>query len=174
MLPEDKLVTDDMGNIDAYLLEVRSFGGMSGAPVFVRETVSVPVPTEYEILNQLTPWTHMSGVGRMWLLGLMHGHWEISPTQINRIAATHGKQDAKINQGIAIVVPAYQIEETLNHPDTVAEREHQLAEHRAGRPSRIVADAATPAEPELTKQDFLTALEKVSRPVKPSPPDSGR
>jgi hypothetical protein len=63
----------------------------------------------------------MSGLGRIWLLGLMRGHWDATDDVINDMAAqTKGDQ---LNLGIAVVVPAYQIEETLMHPDCKAERQ---------------------------------------------------
>ncbi len=93
MMP-DEAVTTSMGDVEAYLIEARSIGGLSGSPAFVRETTS-------------------SGVGSFYLLGLMHGHWDI-PNRAN----FRGLYSAgAINTGIAIVVPAKKILEVLNQPE---------------------------------------------------------
>jgi hypothetical protein len=56
--------------MDAYLAEGRSIGGLSGSPVFVRNTVNRRVPTAKGRPK------HISGLGSLHLLGLIHGHWE--------------------------------------------------------------------------------------------------
>lgn len=100
MMP-DELVPSSLGNIEAYLVEARSIGGLSGSPAFVRETV-------YE------------GAGAFYLLGLMHGHWDIPRKSRFDIADIYSK--ATVNMGIAIVVPAKKILEVLNQPDLVESR----------------------------------------------------
>src|SRR5205085_3060301 len=40
MMPRDKVPTGAFGEMEAYLAEGRSIGGLSGSPVFVRNTVS--------------------------------------------------------------------------------------------------------------------------------------
>jgi hypothetical protein len=84
MMP-DELVPTSIGNIEAYLIEARSIGGLSGSPVFVRETAGL-------------------GHGSFYLLGLMHGHWDI-PVE-NRRDMEDINSISSINVGIAIVIPA--------------------------------------------------------------------
>lgn len=55
--------------------------------------------------------------GPFYLLGLVHGHWDVPPYQ---------KDDSilmdmfgRVNMGIAIVIPAKQILEVLNHAELV-------------------------------------------------------
>ena len=100
MMPDEAIPTKDFGNIDACLVEARSIGGLSGSPVFVRETVPV-------------------GIGSFYLLGLMHGHWEISANRKNDLL---GDELGSVNMGIAIVIPAKKIMEVLNHPDLIEKR----------------------------------------------------
>jgi len=88
-----------LGNIEAYLIEARSIGGLSGSPAFVRETVPV-------------------GLGRFHLLGLMHGHWDIPLDKKNDLLMSE-EFFGKVNMGIAIVVPAKKILEVLNHPELI-------------------------------------------------------
>jgi hypothetical protein len=57
----------------------------------------------------------LRGVGSFYLLGVMHGHWDV-PTDSD-------EAEAKVNMGIAIVVPARHIVEVLDQPELVEERE---------------------------------------------------
>jgi len=101
MMPHE-LVPTSLGNIDAYLIEARSIGGLSGSPAFVRETV-------------------LHGLGSSYLLGLMHGHWDIPPEAINDspLGDYAEEQHGRVNMGIAIVVPAKKILEVMNQQQLV-------------------------------------------------------
>jgi hypothetical protein len=101
MMPNEPVPTD-LGDIDAYLIEARSIGGLSGSPTFVRETAI--------------------GLGKFYLLGLMHGHWDIPPEKKNDFLLSK-EISGSVNMGIAIVVPAKKILEVLNHPVLVQKRE---------------------------------------------------
>jgi hypothetical protein len=94
MLPAEPIPTEN-GNIEGYLIEARSIGGISGSPVFVRES--------------------FPRSGKHYLLGLMQAHWEISAALKNDFILTKDF-NAQVNMGIAIVIPAKKILETLNHP----------------------------------------------------------
>lgn len=95
---------------DAYLIESRSIGGLSGSPVFV----------------------YMAGTNRglgaysqIYLLGLIHGHWDAAEP-ITDGEDLDEELRSSVNMGIAIAVPASAILGTLEHPEFVAHRE-QLA-----------------------------------------------
>jgi hypothetical protein len=62
MNPDERIKTS-MGEMEAYLIEARSIGGLSGSPVFVIEDAP---PKDY----------------RIHLLGLIHGHWHEKPETI--------------------------------------------------------------------------------------------
>lgn len=102
LMPIEPIPTN-LGNIEAYLIEARSIGGLSGSPAFVRETVAL-------------------GLGRFYLLGLMHGHWDIPADKKNDFFVNK-EILGTVNMGIAIVVPAKKILETLNNPDLIQQRE---------------------------------------------------
>jgi len=112
MMPSDKFPVPT-GETDAYLIEGRSIGGLSGSPVFVRHTVSMEVRTAEDPKPQ-----KFSGAGQLSLLGLMHGHWDL-PVGLT------GEQAEAVNMGIAIVVPAKKILEVLYHPELIALRNEQ-------------------------------------------------
>ena len=110
MTPKDKLPAKGFGEMEAYLVEGRSIGGLSGSPAFVRNTVKTPMQTTGGKL------TAMSGLGGSHLLGLVHGHWDVPPTFSNM------EQAEAVNMGVSIVVPAKKILETLYNPELDALR----------------------------------------------------
>lgn len=101
MMPGEPIPTKEFGDIEAYLIEARSIGGLSGSPAFVRETVPM-------------------GLGAFYLLGLTHGHWDIPLGSRNDIEDID--PGVAVNVGIAIVVPAKKILEVLNHPQLIDKR----------------------------------------------------
>jgi hypothetical protein len=104
MMPNELVPTRDYGDIEAYLIEARSIGGLSGSPAFVRATVK----------GQL---------GEFYLLGLMHGHWDIPIGTKNDEATMDEDEQGKVNMGIAIVIPSKKILEVLNQPALAQKRE---------------------------------------------------
>jgi hypothetical protein len=113
MMPSDKLPIKHFGEMEAYLAEGRSIGGLSGSPAFVRNTVQLPI-------NSSKGRGHLSGLGSVHLLGLIHGHWDLP------ISFSESEQYEAVNMGVSIIVPAKKILETLYHPTLVALRdEHE-------------------------------------------------
>lgn len=140
MLPDEQIQTN-MGYADVHLIEARSIGGLSGSPVWVR--------TEEGIR----------------LLGLMHGHWDIKEAEINDPSVSQDRKHG-VNLGIAIVVPAAKILETINSPDELewrtAVEEKMLRESVPGADMERPKDDGSP-EPSFTRDDFEAALKKASR-----------
>jgi hypothetical protein len=102
--------------MEAYLVEARSIGGISGSPVFVKETLAIKARDRDGVLTQF------QGASRFHLLGLMHGHWDVKESEINSpqiIPTARG-----VNFGIAVVVPANKILETINQPVLAEQRQH--------------------------------------------------
>jgi hypothetical protein len=152
MMPRDKLPIKGFGDMEAYLAEGRSIGGLSGSPVFVRNTVNMQIPGP-EKAGQI------SGLGRFHLLGLMHGHWEV-PNSFSSI-----EQAEAVNMGVSIIVPAKKILEVLYHPELVALRkEHVENQKRGNQPTTDTV--FSPKSKPFTQKDFETALKKASRKVK--------
>jgi len=77
MLPDEPIQTDS-GYEDVYLIEARSIGGLSGSPVFVRETVQLQAKSATGEPMVL------AGLGRLQLLGLCVGHWDVKESDLNR------------------------------------------------------------------------------------------
>ena len=146
MMPRDKLPVKGFGEMEAYLAESRSIGGLSGSPVFVRNTVKAPVQSAKGM-------TQIYGLGEGHLLGLVHGHWDLP------VSFSTTEQAEAVNMGISIIVPAKKILEVLYHPELAAMRkEHYEKIKKAGSPT---TDSAF-SKP-FTKEDFEAALKKASR-----------
>ncbi|MBU2536042.1 MAG: hypothetical protein ABIK32_06535 [Chloroflexota bacterium] len=103
--------------VDAYLVESRSWGGQSGSPAFVY----FPVDREPGIIK--------FGGQQFALLGLTHGHYNI--TQDVKFAGDIlGSGKVPINAGIALVIPADKIIETLMEKQLLEERERDLIKYQ--------------------------------------------
>lgn len=108
MLPEEKIWVslNDGCYIDAYLIEARSIGGLSGSPVFFRE------PYFKRLDNgqiELRP------EPKYYLGGIIHGHWPIDDSKIDN--SVDYRKEKNVNMGIAIITPAIKILEILNQKE---------------------------------------------------------
>lgn len=102
MIPDEKVSTKS-GEMDAYLIEARSIGGISGSPVFVS-----------------APWVSK----QLLLLGLIHGHWDLKASQKNDVVTdAEDDEESRINMGIAIVTPVQKILDILNCEELSTARE---------------------------------------------------
>jgi hypothetical protein len=108
-MPEEPIKTGT-GLQEAYLVELLSIGGLSGSPVF---TYIGGIRREFPRGGEITLTTR---AGAIHLLGLIHGHWNL--TLGERVDAVHDSLDGgeHVNMGIAIVVPITRLLEILNYP----------------------------------------------------------
>lgn len=104
-MPEEPVDTKMYGKIEAYLVEARSIGGLSGSPVFVNVGGTRTIPSKGTIVSP----------SMFYLLGLMHGHWDRQPAERSDLGIVEPR-DESVNMGIAIVIPATKILEVLNQP----------------------------------------------------------
>jgi hypothetical protein len=115
MMPHEPLRVKDLSvarEIDAYLVEARSWGGHSGSPAFVyyppdRFGHSITLPA--------------SGLP-VYLLGLVHGHYNIT-SDVEFVGDFLGRGEVPINAGMAVVVPSQKIIDVLMDDDLVKDRE---------------------------------------------------
>jgi len=88
-MPEEKITTSRMGELDAYLVEARSIGGLSGSPVFC---------------DFGRPGTSDNGTNSksgLHMIGIVHGHWDIgdgASDVVDQDALVDGRS---VNMGIA-------------------------------------------------------------------------
>lgn len=143
-MPDDP-VCSKRGDVPAYLAETRSTGGHSGSPVFVhfnderlRRLLGTRQPKTDETLEKARQLVlHNTGLALHPLLGLVHGHFGFTPSQIFAMDdSTDGddendssdlsQSDLKsINSGIAVITPATAILEVLNQPGLVEQRRQE-------------------------------------------------
>lgn len=115
------------GPMDAYLVEVRSLGGLSGSPVFQAIEPYWHVAEERKTAHALKPF---------YLIGIMQGHYVtktasdiVWPSRERAQKATKPKKiedflsPDEYNAGIGVVVPADYIMETINLPILREKRE---------------------------------------------------
>lgn len=136
MFPDEPIPSVDMGDsiqdIDGYLVEVRSVGGLSGSPAFVRAPIGMDYKVHGTSGDYRVATAHLQG--DYFFLGLMQGHWEIPPHKRNKVDFPSAKKgEDSINLGIAIVVPAKKILEVLQHPDLAAMREEARKQEMEAR-----------------------------------------
>jgi hypothetical protein len=116
MMPEERVATEEFGEMEAYLIEARSIGGISGSPVFALMDVNAGGGM-------------IIGEWRIGLLGIIHGHWDLPKGTQDDFAEMDLDGSGKINAGIAVVTPAEKIAEVLDHP----ELKKMLSDHEASQ-----------------------------------------
>jgi hypothetical protein len=105
-MPEERIRTKMWGDfvkIDAYLIEARSTGGLSGSPVFVN----------FGQVRVIEGQLKFGASPMLRLLGLVHGHWDDKSSNHDLISMDETSTEP-VNLGVAIVIPGSQILETLN------------------------------------------------------------
>lgn len=146
--------------IEAYLIEARSSGGVSGSPVLIywppicRGQKYTEAGLRFHFRLPL-------------ILGLVFGQYESDGEP------PEGRETSIINAGIAIVIPADKIRETIMQKKLADERK-EVAERSAGRtpkgaPKPVAGSARRDVE--FTQNDFEEALRRASRKT-PSPDES--
>ena len=120
-------VRTELGSANAYLVEVRSFGGLSGSPVWANLGYSRRIQGQLRTAqpNYSDP---EPTAGQARLMGLVHGHYDIS-TATN---SPDGELE-RINSGIAIVTPIGKVIEIIDQPALVDSRHEQIRRRRASQ-----------------------------------------
>jgi hypothetical protein len=151
-MPEEPVEVRRFGLMDAYLIEARSLGGLSGSPVFVH----IPADRAGSLLRGLgfTP----SGTV-FFLLGLMHGHWDEMYTEPDAAAVEDAGGLKRVNMGIAIVVPVTKIMEVINQP-MISKKEEEII--KAEKEKRLPTTDSLEGESGLTQESFEEALRRAS------------
>lgn len=114
-MPLEPVSAPTPGNIrtkmEAYLVEARSIGGLSGSPVFVSAGgLRHPNPTSISITGQ-----------ELLFLGVMRGHWDAEFAPSDAVVPNHRKGEV-VNMGIGIVVPAPSVLKLTYLPEAVTAR----------------------------------------------------
>jgi hypothetical protein len=108
MMNHEPIATDE-GDLDAYLIEARSIGGLSGSPVFVRTYMTRGRGGDGPLASEVIRW-----------LGIVEGHWD---GRLSRVDAARAGRPEEVNLGIAVVAPASRVLEVLYQPSLVEARQ---------------------------------------------------
>jgi hypothetical protein len=149
MMPGEQIQTE-LGYADVFLVEARSLPGISGSPVFVRPTLDFKVQQK----SGRTADVFGAGLGAI-VLGLMQAHWDVRESEKNEVFFTHDREHG-VNMGIAMVVPAIKILETINQEELLAMRRNE--EKRATGNMVPGMDSVKPKHRELS-QKTVTGFE---------------
>lgn len=119
-MPGPPVKTRHFGNIEAYLVESRSIGGLSGSPVFV------------DVRGQRADGLTVGGA-QFYLLGVMQGHWDhYGDLPEYDVSSEEEEERRRVNMGIAIVVPIEKLFEVLEHPVLQEMRRKQVQDRLDG------------------------------------------
>lgn len=142
MMPKGKIPFKGGKMNRAYLVETHSIGGLSGSPVFIRETVAADAGVRFRpgfrlnAVDSPTPKiegmesVELKGVGRFHLFGSMIGHWEVPEGYVP-------DHTEAANMGISPVVPAQNIYEILTQPELL-EIMNQINSERSVKEPRVM------------------------------------
>jgi len=157
-MPGDELISIESlayGKVDirAYLVELHSWGGHSGSPVFWHHAFNVKAATQ-DSTAAVVDRQYVIG-----LLGLVTGHFDIVGEAEDKQRDTLDDIRPRLNAGMAIITPAENIRELLMNDDEILKErgerlEQILAEKPVGRTdkARVPSDSPT--------QRTLAPLEK--------------
>lgn len=153
----DEQVETKYGMMDAYLIECRSIGGLSGSPVFVNLGSTRVI--DGGLAGYVPP---KEGVFDypFYLLGVMHGHWEKSESSVDTFIDSKGEEQS-VNMGIAIVIPISKIIEAIDQPK-VKQMKDELVQRRREK----ILPVADSVNEEITQEQFYKDLSKVAKRVK--------
>ena len=159
-MPTEPLV-DKEGNLyDAYLVETRSIGGLSGSPVFVIREVM-----DFE-RNVVTPDVEI------FLLGLIRSHYDLKKQGITK--DTVASEIDVLNTGIAEVVPIQEAVNLINGEVLMKRREDadraRRMKHMSTKDSNLPKKRLESERSDsITQEGFQDALMRASRKI--SQPD---
>ena len=103
---EEKIQTQ-YWSMDAYLIEARSIGGLSGSPVFINNGALRFKDGKIRYKDD--------GI-QLRLIGMIHGHFDIDTKEIRSIPENKPNNES-INTGIGIVTPIDKLVNIFSHPD---------------------------------------------------------
>lgn len=122
-MPEEPVYNEFFGYMDAYLIELRSLGGLSGSPVFLHFYGNRRMQNGSNVIK-------VGGQHQFYLLGLLHGHWDLNSAIQDVITEDYSQENKEqINTGIGIVIPAIKIWETLNQDKVEQVRQAEIKKY---------------------------------------------
>ncbi|MCE0764828.1 serine protease [Pseudonocardia kujensis] len=114
---------------DSIVVEAKSLGGYSGAPVFIYQSPGISEPTggfmeNWPVVVNSYMWSGFA------LLGITWGHANgRTPVEGPWLDLTQSEKDLVVNSGMMLVVPAWKIADLLNQDVFVEERRRTEAKY---------------------------------------------
>ncbi len=139
-MPQEPVQTE-FGERNAYLIEMRSIGGLSGSPVYVHLDFWRHHPVE--------PPPVVNGEYRvrwhMYMFGVISGHWDLErqdSAQDFIVPANEEEEIDRLNTGIAIVTPIQEVLNIINGDEVMKYR--RMAEREFVRRNQPTYDPIVP------------------------------
>jgi hypothetical protein len=152
--------------VEAYLIESRSVGGLSGSPVFVD-------PGLFRITADGNREWRPTGEPGGYLLGVMHGHWD-APKEAIEADATQaadadffGAKKEYINLGIALVTPIDKLLKVIRESEW-----YRLVVEQAAKHLSEPLKASVILQVDLTSGDLIQKVDMAQLPFAPASTDS--
>jgi hypothetical protein len=123
MLNEEPVKTKYCGYVDAYLIEARSIGGLSGSPTFVHLPAIRTIDGKAGLHQE-------KRIFQLYLLGLMHGHFDIEDLNLDVVIDHEDDSTSGIHAGIGVVIPVEKIIETVMQSELSEMRRKAVDEDR--------------------------------------------
>jgi hypothetical protein len=126
MLDGDPVKTKNGNYVDAYLIEARSIGGLSGSPAFVH------LPA-IRTIDGKTRLSREKPFYEVYLLGLMHGHFDVEDLNLDVVLDDAKDASSGIHSGIGVVIPVEKIIDTVMQLKLVEARRKIVRESTESR-----------------------------------------
>jgi hypothetical protein len=162
--PDEKVLirsrtTGKTEKVEVYLVEAQTFDGLSGAPVFQRESVALRTFPEHN------GGPVMANTGAQ-LLGVYIGAWDGPPSEVLKDDRKWGP-DRRIPAGMGLVVPAEKIVETIMADPELKKRRAEVIRKKKEETSGVTDSSfperhATDANPKH-REDFNSLLNAAAR-----------
>ena len=165
-MPEEP-IRDGSKAYNAFLVELRSIGGVSGSPVFV-------YLDRHRATTTLIPHNQLSTYH---FLGIIRGKWTMDQNLLQEqeeidVALAYNKGES-LNLGIAIVTPAEDLWHLIMNDESIKKRQDYVNDHRTSE--TITEDSDMDVEDMdsgFTELNFQTSLKKVSKKLLVAEPDA--
>lgn len=122
-MPVEKVSSPNFGEMDGYLIEARSIGGLSGSPTFVH--LGIVRMRSGEGGTFTLQWANNPS-GVFYWMGIVHGHYDGRLHELAHASTDVAGARERVNTGIAVIVPATRIMEIFE-VDRIKTYEARLA-----------------------------------------------
>ncbi|HEV7377214.1 MAG TPA: hypothetical protein VGN95_21030 [Pyrinomonadaceae bacterium] len=167
---EEENAEEECFYYDAYLVEMRSIGGLSGSPVFALKT---------EINRYTGPPLDLPLTSTLaFLLGIIRGHWSLNKQNEADANFTNGEDKEhqegeedderdRLNIGIAQVTPISDVLNLINGDELMKQREEN--DRKQATKHKLTLDVNLPKKQSessgITQEGFTDALKRASRKI---------